>query len=147
MSYLSKALGLESVSCFPARHIYAHTNWDPSYFDIPYGTKPEEIERRICDAIENTPTIFAQINNPTPRMQRTLLDVVTERLRHNDRSAGDLVSLLIHAYTSPFVREAFPGLRAEIEASAYEEFSTRVRRVLSFLLNMQTSFNVVDARQ
>ncbi len=147
MSYLSKALGLESASSFPVKHIHAHTNWDPSYFDIPYGTKPEEIEHRICNAIDNTPTIFAQINNPTPRMQRALLDVVAERIRHNDRSASDLVGLLIHAYASPFVREAFPGLRAEIDASAYEEIGARIRRILSFLLNMQASFNVVDARQ
>jgi hypothetical protein len=135
---------LESVSSFPARHIDAHTSWDPSYFDIPYGTKPDEIERRMCTAIDNTPTIFAHIDNPTPRMQRALLHVIGERMRQNDRSAADFLGLLINAYASPLVREAVPGLRAEIEASAYDDFGTRVRRVSSFLLNMQASFNVID---
>lgn len=133
MSYLSKALGLESISSFPAGHIFARTNWNPSYFDIPYGTRPGDIERRICIAIGNTPTIFAHINNPTPRMQRALLAVVAERLRRNDRTAGDLVGLLIAAYASPHVHDAVPGLRVEIEASAYEDLGTRVRSVLSFL--------------
>lgn len=144
ISYLSKALGLESVHSFPSRHIFARTNWDPSYFDIPYGTKPEDIERRICIAIGNTPTIFAHINNPTPRMQRVLLAVVAERLRRNDRTGGDLVKLLIAAYASPYVQETMPGLRAAIEASAYEEDGGRVRRVLSFLQDMQAPFDVID---
>ena len=146
MSYLSRALGLESVSSFPARHPYAQTNWDPAYFDIPYGTKPEEIERRICTAIGNTPTIFGQISNPTPRMQRALLNVVTERTQRNDRSAADLVNLLINAYASPLVREPILGLRAEIEASAYDDIGMRVRRVLTFLLNTNASQNVIDMR-
>ena len=147
MSYLSKALGLESVSSFPSRHIFARTNWNRSYFDIPYGTKPDDIERRICTAIGNTPTIFAHINNPTPRMQRALLAVVAERLRHNDRTAGDLAGLLIAAYASPYLQDAVPGLRAEIEASAYEEVGERVRSVLSFLSNMQAPFDVIDERR
>ncbi len=147
MSYLSKALGLESATSFPARHVFARTNWDPSYFDIPYGTKPDEIERRTCTAISNTPTIFAHINNPTPRMQRALLAVVAERLRRNDSSAGDLVELLILAYESPYVQEALPGLRAEIEATTYDDISMRVRRIVSFLSNMQASFNVIDERR
>ncbi len=147
MSYLNRALGLESVTSFPARHVFARTNWDPSYFDIPYGTKPDEIERRACTAISNTPTIFAHINNPTPRMQRALLAVVEERLRRNDRSAGDLVELLILAYESPYVQEALPGLRSEIEATTYDDISMRVRRVVSFLSSMQASFNVIDERR
>lgn len=146
ISYLSRALGLESVSSFPSRHIFARTNWNPSYFDIPYGTKPEDIENRTCIAIGNTPTIFAHINNPTPRMQRALLVVVAERLRCNDGTAGDLVELLITAYASPYVQEAVPGLRAEIEASTYEDVGRRVRRILSFLSNMQAPFNVIDDR-
>jgi hypothetical protein len=144
MSYLSKALGLESVSSFPARHVFAHTNWDPSYFDIPYGTTPEEIERRICVAIGNTPTIFGRINNPTPRMQRALINVIAERVRRNDRSVGDLVTQLIDAYESRLVHESIPGLRAEIEATGYEEPSMRARRVLAFLSNERIGLNVID---
>lgn len=143
MSYLSKALGLETVSTFPSGHIFSHTNWNPSYFDIPYGTKPEDIERHICTAIGNTPTIFAHINNPTPRMQRALLTVLAERLRRNDRTAAELVMLLIAAYASSYVQDSIPGLRAAIEASAYEENGERVRSVLSFLSNMQAPFDVI----
>ena len=139
MSYLSKALGLESVSSFPAGHTFARTNWNPSYFDIPYGTKADEIERRICIAIGNTPTIFARINNPTPRMQGALLAVIDERLRRNDRAAGELVVLLIAAYASPYVQDAVPGLRAHIEAWAYDEINERVRGVLAF--------DVIDERR
>lgn len=146
MSYLNRALGLESVSSFPARHVFTRTSWNPSYFDIPYGTKPDDIERRICIAIGNTPTIFAHVNNPTPRMQRALLSVVAERLRRNDRTTGDLIELLIAAYASPFVREVVPGLRVEIEASAYDEAPARVRRIVSFMSNMQASFDVIDER-
>src|ERR1035437_5281702 len=95
VSYLSKALGLESVSSFPSGHVFARSHWNPSYFDIPYGTRPEDIERRMCTAIANTRTIFARIENPAPRMQRALLAVLAERLRRNDRNAGELVGLLI----------------------------------------------------
>jgi hypothetical protein len=144
MSYLNKALGLETVSAFPSTHAFARTSWDPSYFDIPYGTKPDEIERRACVAIGNTPTIFAHFNNPTPRMQRALLAVVEERLRRNDRSAGDLVLMLTEAYASPHIQEALPGLRAEIADARYDEASTRVHRVLSFLANMRAPFDVID---
>ena len=147
MSYLSKALGLESVSSFPSGHVFARTRWNPPYFDIPYGTRPDDIERRICTAIGNTPAIFAQIRNPTPRMQRALLAVVAERLRRNDRSAGELVGMLIAAYASPHVQDAVPGLRAEIELSAYEEAGERMRRILSFLANMQAPFDVIDQRR
>lgn len=147
MSYLSQALGLDSVSAFPSGHIFARTNWSRSHFDIPYGTRPEDIDRRICTAIGNTPTIFAHINNPTPRMQRALLAVVAERLRRNDRSAGDLVGLLIAAYASPYVQDAVPGLRAEIAASAYEAPGERVRRALSFLSDMEAPFDVIDERR
>ena len=147
ISYLSKALGLESVSSFPSGHIFFRTNWNPSYFDIPYGTRPENIERRICTAINNTPTIFAHISNPTPRMQRALLAVLAERLRRNDRNAVDLVMLLIAAYASPYVRDALPGLRAVIEASSYEEVGECVRSVLAFLSNMQAPFYVIDERR
>lgn len=79
-------------------------------------------------------------------MQRALLAVVAERLRRNDRTAGDLVELLIAAYASPYVQDAAPGLRAEIEASADEDVGARVRGVLSFLSNMQVPFDVIDER-
>jgi hypothetical protein len=145
VSYLSKACGLESVSSFPSGHAYARTHWNPSYFDIPYGMKPEQIERSLCTAIGNTPSIFLHIANPTPRMQRALLAVVAESLRRNDGRAGELAAMLIAAYASPYVEEAVPGLRAEILQSAYEESTERVRRILSFLSNMQAPFDVIEA--
>ena len=79
-------------------------------------------------------------------MQRALLAVLAERLRRNDRTAGDLVLLLIAAYASPYVQDSMPGLRAEIETSAYEEIGERVRKVLSFLSNMQAPFDVLEER-
>jgi len=135
ISHLNRMLGLESVSSFPSGHIFVRTNWDPSYFDIPYGTKPDEIERRICIAIGNTPGIFSRINYPTPRMQLTLVEIVVERSKDNDHAAEELVGLLINAYSSPFVQEVIAGLRAEIEGSKFDVGVTRAHRVLSFLLN------------
>jgi hypothetical protein len=80
-------------------------------------------------------------------MQRALLNVVTERAQRNDRSATDLVNLLINAYASPLVREPIPGLRAEIEASAYDEIGMRVRRVLAFVMSENASSNVIEMRR
>jgi hypothetical protein len=147
LSYLSKALGLESLTSFPSGHAFARTSWTPSHFDIPFGTRPEEIERRICTAIGNTPNIFAHISNPTPRMQRALLAVIAERLRRQDRSAGELLVLLIAAYASPHVQDAVPGLRSVIEDSANLEQGERLRNVVAFLNNMQAPFDVIDERR
>ncbi|CAN5329582.1 hypothetical protein BH11PSE11_BH11PSE11_27040 [soil metagenome] len=144
VSWLSKALGLETLKAFPSGHVHFRTSWNPSYFDIPYGTRPDEIEQRICNAIGNTPTIFAHIHNPTPRMQRALLAVVAERVRRNDRSAIDLIGLLIAAYASPHVQDAVPGLRAAIATAVYQEGGDPARGVLLFLANMQAPFDVID---
>ena len=81
LAYLSKICGLESVISLPANHPFARTHWDPSYFDIAYGMKPDQIEQVLSDSIQNTPSIFAHINNPTPRMQRSLLAVLHDSVR------------------------------------------------------------------
>jgi hypothetical protein len=144
LAYLSKVCGLDSIDSFPSGHAFARTRWNPAYFDIPYGTKPEDIERTLCSAIGNTPSIFLHIVNPTPRMQRALLAVLAESMRRSDGRAGELAGMLIAAYASPHVQEAVPGLRAEISMSAYEDGSERVRRLLAFLSNMQAPFDVIE---
>jgi hypothetical protein len=146
LSYLSKVCGLESIHAFPAGHIHARTHWDPAYFDIAYGTSPEQIERTLCAAIDNTPSIFAHIGNPTPRMQRSLLAVLEQSVRRNDsHAAAALVGWLIAAYASAHVREAVPGLRAVIERSAQEDGREQVRAILAFLADMRAPFDVIDA--
>ena len=144
LAYLSKVCGLESIDSFPSDHAFARTHWNPAYFDIPYGMKPDDIERTLCAAIGNTPSIFVHIANPTPRMQRALLVVLAESVRRGDGRAVDLAGMLIAAYASPHVQDAVPGLRAEISMAAYEDGGDRVRRVLSFLSNMQAPFDVID---
>ena len=145
-SYISKALGLESISAFPAHHAYARTRWDPSYFDIAYGTTPDEIERAICTAITNTPLIFTHILNPTPRMQTALLAVLDESLRRGDGNAPGLMEMLMASYDSPHTQEAVPGLRAAIARAIYEEQGTeRARSVLRFLSNTPVPFGVLEA--
>jgi hypothetical protein len=144
LSYLSKVCGLESIHAFPAGHVHARTHWNPAYFDIAYGTDPEQIERVLCDAIGNTPSVFAHITNPTPRMQRSLLAMLDESMRRNDGNAAALVGLLIAAFDSAHVREAVPGLRAAIENSAFDEGRDRVRAILSFLADMRAPFDVIE---
>ena len=145
VSYLSKALGLESLSAFPSQHVFSRTRWDPSYFDIPYGTKPEQIERALCTAISNTPAIFAHIQNPTPRMQAALLSVLEESLRRSDGNAAELVVMLMAAYDSPHIQECVPGLRAAIATSGYEQDGDRIRNILRFLSDMPVPFGVYEA--
>ena len=145
VSYLSKACGLESVDSFPAGHPYARTHWNPAYFDIPWGMAPEQIERSLCTAISNTPSIFMHIANPTPRMQRALMAVLAESVRRNDRRAGELAEMLIAAYASPHVQDAVPGLRSVISQSVHDDAAERVRQVLMFLSNMQAPFDVIEA--
>lgn len=145
LSYLSKACGLDSINSFPTGHPFARTRWDPSYFDIPYGTPPERIEAAICTAIANTPTIFSRITNPTPRMQRALLAVIDRSVRYQEGNAGQLAAMLIDAYVSPYVEDAVPGLRQAIALCAHEQQRERVGSVLYFLANMPAPFDVIES--
>jgi len=142
----SRALGLETIDSFPPGHAYARTRWDRAYFDIASDLKPDAIERALCDAIANTPAVFAHIVNPTPRMQRTLLGVIDTRLRRSCGNPADLVKLLIDAYRSPHTQEAVPGLRAAIDQTEGGELPARVRGLLDFLGAMPAAFDVIDAR-
>lgn len=145
LSYVSRACGLETISSFPAGHPYARTHWNPAYFDIASDLKPDQIERSMCDAISNTPSVFAHIANPTPRMQRALLAVIDTRVRRSRSEPLDLAALLINAYRSPYTLEAIPGLRAAIEQGAHEDMAARARGVLAFLGAMHSAFDVIEA--
>jgi len=141
---LSHALGFDTADSFPPDHQYARTRWAGAYFDIPSDTKADEIERRICDAIANTPLVFAHIENPTPRMQRVLIDGIGRRLRGNhERDAAQLAALLIRAYDSRHVIEATPGLRQAIEATDGYEAPARVRALFAFLADSHND-NVIE---
>jgi len=141
----SRALGFETIDSFPPGHPYARTRWDRAYFDIASDQKPDAIERAICDAIANTPSVFAHIVNPTPRMQRTLLGVIDTRLRRSCGYPTDLVAMLIDAYSSPHIQEAVPGLRAAIIATEGSDIAERARAVLSYLGAMPAAFDVIEA--
>jgi len=142
---VSRALGLETADAFPSGHQYARTRWNAAYFDIASDVAPEEIERRICDAIVNTPLVFAHIVNPTPRMQRALFGLLEQRLRlGHRREAAQLAALLIKAYGSPDIPEAMPGLRALIDAGTHLDGTERITAVLDFLAAAQAPFDVID---
>jgi hypothetical protein len=141
----SRALGLETVDSFPPGHPYARTRWDRAYFDIASDLKPDAIERALCEAIANTPTVFAHIANPTPRMQRALLAVIDARLRRSCGNPGDLLKLLIDAYASRQTLEALPGLRAAIEHTDGQDMPERVLALLAFLRQLPAGFDVIDA--
>ena len=142
---LSRALGLETADSFPPGHRYARTRWNAAYFDIASDVPPDAIERRICDAIGNTPLVFAHIVNPTPRMQRVLFGLLEQRLRlDHKREAAQLAALLIKAYGSPDIVEAVPGLRAVIAAGSHLDAGERITRVLDFLAESQAPFDVID---
>lgn len=143
-SKASHALGFETVDRFPPNHPYARTHWDRAYFDIASDLKPDAIERTLCAAIANTPSVFARIANPTPAMQRTLLGVIDTRLRRSCGAPTDLVALLVEAYRSPYTIEARPGLRPAIEATAGLEMRERVHAVLAFLGTMPAAFDVIE---
>jgi hypothetical protein len=144
----SRALGFDTADSFPPGHPHARTRWNAAYFDIASDVKPEEIERRLCDAIANTPLVFAHITNPTPRMQRALFGVIEQRLRHrHQRDAAQLAALLINAYRSRDIVEAMPGMRAAIEATVHEEPAVRIEAVLNFLASVQSPFDVIEMRQ
>jgi hypothetical protein len=147
LSKLSDMLGLSTAESFPAGHVYARTRWNKAYFDIASDLKPDDIERRICDAISNTPQVFGHIINPTPAMQRVLFGLIEQRLRLNhEREAGQLAVLLLKSYDSPDIHEAAPGLRASIASTDGLEMPARVRTLLAFLADMQSPFGVIEMR-
>ena len=141
----SRALGFETIDGFPPGHAYARTRWDRAYFDIASDVKPDLIEHAICEAIANTPLVFGRIVNPTPRMQRAVLAIIDARLRGAGGAPADLVRLLIDAYRSPDTIEAIPGLRAAIAATEPYEMPVRVVRLLDYLADMPSAFDVIDA--
>lgn len=141
----SRALGLETVDSFPSGHAYARTRWDRAYFDIASDLKPDAIERAICQAIANTPAVFAHIVNPTPRMQRVLLGMADERRRRGSGNQGELLKLLIGAYDSRHTLEALPGIRRAIENSEGWEMGERIRQLSIFLSTIPSDFDVIDA--
>ncbi|WP_028105194.1 hypothetical protein [Pseudoduganella violaceinigra] len=143
---LSHALGFDTADSFPPGHQYARTRWAGAYFDIPSDTRPDDIERRLCDAIANTPLVFAHIENPTPRMQRVLIELIERRLSQNhEREAVQLAALLIRAYASPHIIEAMPGLRRTIDATEGYEAPARVRTLFAFLTDTHND-NVIEMR-
>ncbi|MEC5161139.1 MULTISPECIES: hypothetical protein [unclassified Janthinobacterium] len=144
LKYLSRVCGFDTADSFPPGHPYARTRWNAAYFDIASDVKPDEVERRLCAAISNTPTVFAYIVNPTPRMQRALFGVLEERMRRNG-NAGELALLLIAAFRSAHTQEALPGLRAAIHGTRHDEAGERVRSLLAFLAQMQSPFDVIES--
>ena len=143
--YLSRVLGLETVDRFPPGHAYPLTRWNRAYFDIASDLKAGQIEDAICAAIANTPSVFAHIKHPTPRMQRALLSLIEARVRRSVNDAADLVALLILAYDSPHTPEILPGLRDAIRLSRHEAMPQRVVNTLAFLGQMQSPFDVIEA--
>lgn len=147
LKHLSRICGFDTADSFPPGHPHARTRWNAAYFDIASDVRPEEMERRLCAAISNTPLVFVHISNPTPAMQRALFGVIEERLRRNSgHEAAQMAALLITAYRSPHVVEALPGLRAAIDATRDDEAPARIRSVLEFLSGMQSPFDVIEMR-
>ena len=142
----SRALGLETIDAFPPGHRYADTRWDKAYFDIPSDYKPERIEQAMSEAIANTPSVFAWIAHPNPRMQRALLGVIHARLRRGGTPPNDLLAMLIAAYASPRTQEAVPGLRAAIAGTDGYDPSMRVAHLAAWLADMPAAFDVIDAQ-
>ena len=142
----SRALGLETIDAFPPGHRYADTRWDKAYFDIPSDYKPERIEQAMSEAIANTPSVFAWIEHPTPRMQRALLGVIHARLRRGGTPPNELLAMLIDAYASPRTHEALPGLRAAIAGTDGYDPSMRVAHLAAWLADMPAAFDVIEAR-
>lgn len=140
---LSRVCGFDTADAFPPGHAHARTRWAGAYFDIASDVKPDEVERRLCAAIANTPAVFGHITHPTPRMQRALFGVLEERMRRHG-NAAELALLLIAAFRSPHTQEALPGLRAAIHASRFDEPAERVRSLLAFLAQMPVPFDVIE---
>lgn len=143
LRYLSRICGFDTAESFPPDHIHARTRWNGAYFDIASDVKPDQIERRLCDAIAATPQVFTYITNPTPRMQRALIAAIEERRRRRVR-AGDLVLMLVEAYRSPHIHEGIPGLRAAIRDTDRGDADDQVRALLDFLAQ-QASNDIIDA--
>jgi hypothetical protein len=142
----SRALGLETIDSFSPNHPYARTHWDRAWFDIASDLTPDQIERTLCEAIANTPAVFARINHPTPRMQRTLLATINAALRRSCGAPLDLVKLLIDAYRSPYTVEAIPGLRSAIAQADAGDSNAQAHSVLAFLGAMPAAFDVIEAQ-
>ncbi|HEX9174161.1 MAG TPA: hypothetical protein VF861_16040 [Telluria sp.] len=142
----SRALGLETIDSFPPGHAFARTRWDRAWFDIASDMKPDRIERTLCEAIANTPAVFARIVHPTPRMQRTLLAAINAAMRRSSGAPLDLVGLLIDAYRSPYTVEAIRGLRAAIAQADSGDGNAQAHAVLAFLGSMPAAFDVIEAQ-
>lgn len=142
----SRALGFETADSFPPGHAYARTRWNKAYFDIPSDLKPDAIEQRMCEAIANTPSLFGEILNPTPRMQRTLLGIIEQRLRRGQGAPSDLAALLVAAYRSPHIVETVPGLRQAIRDTSGYEPHVQANAVLAWLADAPAAFGVIEAR-
>lgn len=142
LSRVSRACGFETVDRFPPGHPYARTRWNKAYFDIPSDMKADDIERRICDAIVNTPSVFASISNPTPRMQRTLIGMIESTMRRSCAQPVNLAALLINAYASPYTPEATPGMRAVIAESDGQDMAERTRLLLRHLDGTMGAFGL-----
>lgn len=140
LAWVSRVCGFDTLDCFPPGHPNARTRWNAAYFDIASDINPEQIERSICERIANTPSIFAYIESPTPRMQRALLAVIETRLRRSCASPADLVALLVNAYRSPHTLEVMPGLRSVIVQSNGD-----LSVVTNFIGAMPSTFDIIDA--
>jgi hypothetical protein len=138
----SRACGFETADRFPAGHQYPRTRWNRAYFDIPSDLKAEAIERRICDAIANTPSVFAHIVNPTPRMQHALIAMIESTMRRSCGQPLNLVALLINAYASPYTPEAMPGLRRVIDGSNGQDLAARAQLLLQHLNSTSGAFGL-----
>jgi hypothetical protein len=142
----SRALGFETADSFPPGHAYARTRWNKAYFDIPSDLKPDAIEGRVCEAIANTPYVFGEILNPTPRMQRTFLGIIEARLRRGQGAPVDLAQLLVAAYRSPHTVETVLGLRQAIRDTSGYEAHVQANAILAFLADAPAAFGVIEAR-
>lgn len=145
-SRASRAMGLENADRFPPGHPYPYTRWNKAYFDIPSDLKGDRMESIVCAAIANTPYVFGEIRNPTPRMQRALLGIIEARLRRADAPA-DLVQLLIKAYRQPHTPDIVPGLRAAIAANAQYDANIQAHAVLAYLGDAPAGFGVIEAQR
>jgi hypothetical protein len=142
----SRALGFETADSFPPGHAYARTRWNKAYFDIPSDLKPDAIEQRMCEAIANTPSLFGEIESPTPRMQRTLLGIIEQRLRRGQGAPLDLAQLLVASYRSRHTVETVPGLRQAIRDTSGYEPHVQANAILAFLADAPAAFGVIEAR-
>lgn len=142
----SRALGFDTADSFPPGHAYARTRWNKAYFDIASDLKPDAIEQRMCEAIANTPGLFGEIVNPTPRMQRTLLAIIEQRLRRGQGAPVDLAQLLVAAYRSPHIVETVPGLRQAIRDTSGYEPHVQANAILAYLADAPAAFGVIEAR-